>query len=259
MSLGYFPEDKYERKTIVVLDKLELKECLKSRKTSTFLQNEDIYYLPHPVDQDELNSSTTLKLLQDENKLQKNNILILKEENDSYDVLDSKILDTPLKKIDDFVYICSLLGAKEFSYEIENSNSMSHKSEANLEANASNIAEVNMKYRKDFEKKLKNKIEVNYIWDGSEPNIIEAEKFFSENNLSSNEQLGNLINLMKNKNNSLKTKIIRLDIMDEVKDIVEASLSADIPKIPKLGKLSANFENIKNIDTSISLKVTIVF
>ncbi|ENW19121.1 hypothetical protein [Acinetobacter haemolyticus] len=261
MSIGYFPDKRNERKTIVMIDHNDLRDCLSNRENSKFLRDDDIYYLPVPVDPDEIKSSAVLAQLDRENKLQKNKILILDDSNDTdnYELSNKVISESPLKKIENFANFCSVLGAKELTFEIEKSDQDYSKISGSVSGGASEFAEAEMGMSREMKDKIRQKIKKEYRWAGSEPDLEKAEQLFHQYRLEREDGLGDLLGLMKNSKNPLKRKVIHLDITRDLTDTVKIFAKAKFPKIPKLAGLKTEFSNIKNIDTSLSLKVTVIF
>ena len=259
--MGYFPDKRDERRTIVMIDHRDLDICMENRENSKFLRDDDIYYLPVPVDPDDLKHSSILAQLDKENKLQKNRILILDDSDDTdvYELSNKVITENPIKKIENFANFCGALGAKELIFEMEKSDQDYSKMSGSVGGGASDFAKAGMEISREMQEKIRQKIKKEYCWEGGEPDLEKAEQLFNLYRLEREDGLGDLLGLMKNKNNPLKRKVVHLDITRDLKDTVKVFAKAELPKIPKLANLQMDFSSIKNIDTSLSLKVTVIF
>ncbi len=246
---------KKQRKIILVTDEYVYDKLYMDPKGNQVLCRPDTYILRINEIEDTNNDPIIKKIVEkkfDEPGL----ILFLSSFDDTeYEIADMSFIDFPKYKFTSFVQVCQFLGAKRVVIINKELSQGQTKINGKIEAQYKTVggkvaADI------DFFKRLLKEIDFQYVFKGGRPDLGKAEELIKNRGLRDNNEIRELIDLVKHKDNPPQMVHKKVHVYRETSTYVNIALEIGI--IPIL-KGCANFEHLSKQNFNQYIEVEIEF
>lgn len=248
-----------KRKMIVVLNESDFNEAMSDYKNGQFLLDESICYIINPS-KDDIQKSPILYKMDELNQLKSGNILIQTNEPEDYLNFDESIKKSIFTKMTSFNRLCQFLGAKEVSFQISENTKNSTNTQAELEVNITKpICDIKAQSKTNFIDEINQAMQSETTFNDSNKKDISQAKLLMNTKIFANDPaIINFFNLSINDNNKLTEQSVKFNLAENISKEISILAKIDIPIFEKtIG--SANFEIIKEISKTLSVKYTVKF
>lgn len=250
MGWGKIPINPENRKTILVLKKVDVERCKYEDNASDLLLDDEVYVLSFPIEES-TNKPLFLQNIKENQLITPGTLLIQNPfDPESYQELSKAAESFALEKHLHFSNLCKLLGAKKVCVKETNIKIKNEKMRLDLNGKYK-ITDVQAECENERLDRLRSSLCMVDEFHGGSPDIGSAENFLRTKGLIHDPAMKNLLELRQG-DNYLKARTLTVDLFKEAQHNFKAAGKIDIPIF-----LNFSTDYLKELDTQYSFSVEI--
>ena len=255
MSWNTFPIVPEKRKVILVLNEADIEKCQYNPNDGIFLLDEESYVLRFPLEQPRETQPLALRNIMDSRLASPGHILIQNPYDTNLYVEASSAPETfALAKYTHFSMLCMHLGAKECS--VEQIEIKSKNGKMTFAANGGTpTATIKGDISKEKFSRLSKQLFLTDNFNGSSPNIVDAENFLRTKGLLNDPNMKSLLDMRRGLN-PIQKRTLTLNLSQEAKNNLNVATRL---KTPAFVNLSADYSTILKEEYFFSVKINVTF